>query len=336
MYIKNSVGHGGKNNKNDVFFVQEILKMLATEDFRLLDIKVDGKYGKKTEAAIYEFQSLCVKLKSPDSRIDPNGRSEKTLIAKAVEIDKNELAVLAKKYQLKKSTNPAIESGNRIINYRVHAKKVLSSYSENIIKLAMAYAGIVKCDISSTLRTFDDQARIMYGNCAAYPSATSVSSLRTARGWGYAAAGREIEKLYFANKSKDKDATITIMKEKIKSLYNEGKKVSLHCVAEGDYKNKNVLDIPYSSVLSHKQKDFEIALMGMTQTIKNARYASPIAGETYIDKLIIEDRCWHLEIIQSNKSLPNQKKSTINSRKTKRKLTADNLSLFACFVDDWY
>lgn len=304
MYIKYSVGQGGINDKNDASFVQEILTLIANEDFRLQTLVVDGKCGKKTLSAIYTFQSLYVKLKAPDSRIDPNGRSEKILVAKAIEIDKTFLEDIIKKYKLGKARPSVYEKVPRTITYRKYAKKVLSSYTENIVKLAMFYAGNNKCDISSTLRTFDDQSRIMYNNCASYSGATSVDSLRSARGWGYAAPGKEVETVYYEKQSEGKDATIAAMKAKIESLYKQNKKVSLHCVSEADYKKRNILDIPYSSVLSNKLRDFETSLMGMTNEIKNARYPRPIVGEIYIDKLIIEDKCWHLEILQHYKILP--------------------------------
>lgn len=73
----------------------------------------------------------------------------------------------------------------------------------------------------------------------------------------------------------------------------------MHCVSTADFQRKNVLDIPYSSVISNKRKDFELALMGMTQEVKNARYSKPLQGEIYIERLIIEDRCWHIEIQQT-------------------------------------
>ncbi len=161
MYIKQSVGQGGKNNKNDVFFVQELINEIAIDDKRIPRISIDGKMGDKTKKAIYKFQQYIVKLKSPDSRIDPDGRSEKTLVAKVIEIDLEIIPELLIKYKLKKEKLAVTGSGPRTIKYRTNAKKVVSIYSENIIKLAMAYGGINKCDISSTLRTFDDQTRIM-------------------------------------------------------------------------------------------------------------------------------------------------------------------------------
>ncbi len=178
----------------------------------------------------------------------------------------------------------------------------------------------------------------MYDNCSAYPAANSVESLRTARGWGYGSAGREIEKLFFENKSKDKEETKKIMKDRIVELYNKGKMVSLHCVAEGDYKKKNVLDIAYSSVPMNKRKSFEQALMGMSQEVKYPRYAQPVRGETYITRLIVENLCWHIEINQTNKALPNQKKPAAPTRKKKPGVASTKFTrnYVFDFLDEWF
>jgi len=310
MYISGSVGAGGINNKNDVKFVQELLTLLATEDMRLDMLTADGSCGKQTKTAIEKYQRHIVKLKKPDQRIDPNGRSEKVLLATVSGMNKSTVATTAKKYGLAKAGAQAHIAGPKHIVYRTNARKVLSSYTENIVKLAMSYAGVNTCDISSTLRTFDDQTRIMYDNCGAYPNATSVTALRSARGWGYAAAGRSVEEVYYAKKSEGQEKCKQAMKNKIEALYKESKKVSLHCVSEADYNNKNVLDIPYSSVNAGKRREFETALMGMTREIKNIRYKKPAQGEIYIDRMIIEDKCWHLEIPQSDKKIIDKDKLT--------------------------
>ncbi|WP_437762362.1 hypothetical protein WMF27_46730 [Sorangium sp. So ce281] len=327
MYISDSVGENGKNDVNDVKFVQEILNMIASKDAHMPTLTVDGKAGKKTSDAINKLQRIYVKLKTPDNRIDPNGRSEKTLVANALAIDKASLAELVKKHQ-RKEVSPAVhQKGPKTITYRVHARRVLSTYTENIVKLAMTYAGINKCDISSTIRTFDDQARIMYENCFAYRAASSVESLRAARGWGYAAPGKEVEKVYYSKKTAGKEATTAAMKSKIEELYRQGQQVSLHCVSQSDYFRKNVLDIPYNSVDGNKRKDLEVALMGMAQEVKNARHAKPIPGEPYVSRLIIEDKCWHLEIDQTHKQLPNQARSAIGDF---------TCGTFICALDQWF
>lgn len=346
MYIKSSVGKNGKNNVNDVYFVQAILALISEEDMRMPDIDVDGKCGPITIESITKFQRFYVQLRNPDGRVDPNGRSEKTLVAKALEIDRRYLDVLAKEYNLKKVGASTHQVGPKVITYRHNVTKPVSEYSENIIKLAMSYGGISRCDISSTLRTFADQARIMYDNCASFPDADSVDSLRSARGWGYAAPGREVEGLYYKNLSLGRDATIAAMEARIEEIYRKGIRVSLHCVSEADYKANNILDIPYSSVINSGRKNFEVALMGMSQEVQNVRYKRPIAGEIYINKLIVENRCWHLEIAQLNKPLPNQNRSIAltdmgpkgrrGKERRRRTPPAGLSSSFISFLDRWF
>lgn len=345
MYINASVGANGQNQLNDVKFVQSILALLSEEDMRMPALSVDGRSGPNTVGAITKFQRFYVNLKNPDGRVDPNGRSEKTLVAKALEIDKKHLTQLAEKYELKKVKASTHQSGPKVISYRSNAKKVVSDYSENIIKLAMTYAGITQCDISSTIRSFSDQARIMHDNCASFPKATSVDTLRSARGWGYAAAGRQVETVYYENAKLGRDDTISVMKDKIEKTYLEGKRVSLHCVSESDYKLNNIIDIPYSSVINSGRKDFEIALMGMAQETKNVRYKMPIAGETYISKLIVEDKCWHLEIAQLNKPIPNQNRNIALTKVGPKGVTRSrkqgvypniSSSSFMSFLDYWF
>lgn len=332
MYIEGSVGLRGKNSRSDVAFVQDLLALLSEQDLRMPEIQVDGISGPKTNNAISKFQTIYVKLKQPDSRIDPNGRSEKTLIAKAIEIDKNLIPALVKKHGVRRESPAKSGAGPRNIHYRSNAKRVLSTYTENVVKLAMGFGGIVKCDISSTIRSMSDQARIMYGNCASFPAATSVSSLRSARGWGYAAAGRKVEEVFFENKSKPKAEVISLMEKKIASISKGGVRVSLHCVPEAEYKRNNILDIPYSSVEASRRKDFEIALMGMSTEVKNLRYRQPVKAEEYISRLIIEDKCWHLEIPQLNKVLPNAKAP---SAPVVQYGNRPGLVVGCTFVDDW-
>jgi len=338
MYINKSVGRGAINNKKDVLFVQELLNLASLEESRIPALVVDGKIGKNTIKAIYLFQKYLVKLKAPDSRIDPDGRSEKTLVAKAIELDIDAIPDVLIKHNISKPKVSAAGSGPRNIHYRSSAKKVVSAYSENIIRLAMAYGNINKCDFSSTIRTFSDQARIMYNNCSSYPSATSVSTLVAARGWGYGKSGREVEEVYYKNKTKPKDELIQLMKDKVVELYDKGKKVSLHCVPESDYKKKNVLDIPYSSVPVNNRKSFEIALMGMSNKIRNARYKKPLQGELYITRLIIEDKCWHIEIAQDNKPLPNAKKPAAPNKKKHMQTVATKTirNYVVSFLDEWF
>jgi uncharacterized protein (TIGR02594 family) len=74
--IKQSVGEGGKNDPADVTLVQKLLNAKYK-----LGVGEDGKIGPKTIAAIKQFQLKVVKLPNPDGRIDPGGKSWKTLSA---------------------------------------------------------------------------------------------------------------------------------------------------------------------------------------------------------------------------------------------------------------
>lgn len=66
-----SVGSGGTNRPNDVFFVQRLLN----ENGSTPKLRVDGLNGRRTIAAIKVFQSRIVGLRNPDGRVDPGGRT---------------------------------------------------------------------------------------------------------------------------------------------------------------------------------------------------------------------------------------------------------------------
>lgn len=301
MYIKGSVGAAGQNSHSDVKFIQELLSLVALEDMRIPRVTVDGMSGPRTQHAIRQFQQHYVKLKNPDARIDPDGRSERILVGKVLEIDSKRLDDLAKKYGLTRTPAGLEQDGPKRVIYRSNADPVLSAYTIAVLKLALTFAGIRQCDISSTIRTFADQARIMHDNCARFPNAKSVTDLRAARGWGYAAPGASVEQVYYDHHQLGRDEKILLMRAEIERLYAEGKKVSQHCVSEADFKRTNIFDVPYSSVLAGSRRKFETALMGMSKHVQNARLSSPAKGQPYIEKLIIEDQCWHLEIPQDRK-----------------------------------
>ncbi len=76
VFINQSVGHNGVNQKIDVRTVQAQLN--AQKPSAITKLIVDGKSGPLTIAVIRNFQKLVVGLRHPDGRIDPSG---KTLIA---------------------------------------------------------------------------------------------------------------------------------------------------------------------------------------------------------------------------------------------------------------
>lgn len=73
MAIKSSVGKKGKNIKEDVKEVQDLLNRALRVPYRLLD--VDGFAGAKTIERIEFFQSEVVGFQFPDGLIDANGKT---------------------------------------------------------------------------------------------------------------------------------------------------------------------------------------------------------------------------------------------------------------------
>ncbi|MFO0890752.1 MAG: peptidoglycan-binding domain-containing protein [Isosphaeraceae bacterium] len=79
LLITQSVGKGGKNKCNDVRIIQYLLNHVPNEKGGTANapLKIDGKTGPITEAAILKFQSM--NSLATDSRVDPGGRAIKKL-----------------------------------------------------------------------------------------------------------------------------------------------------------------------------------------------------------------------------------------------------------------
>lgn len=71
--IAGSVGQNGKNNVRDVKVVQRLLNKHSLPPLRSLAI--DGIAGQQTIDAIEHFQSVVVKMRTPDGRVDPGGKT---------------------------------------------------------------------------------------------------------------------------------------------------------------------------------------------------------------------------------------------------------------------
>ncbi len=104
-------------------------------------------------------------------------------------------------------------------------KRLVSSYSINVIRLALAQAGMKCAVISSTLRFPEEQASIMYRN--ARIDLKKQKQL-------YGKNGDAVLDVYSSNSKKDKHEVIRLMKEKIELLARDGKKVSKHCTTVED------------------------------------------------------------------------------------------------------
>jgi len=81
MYrLSGSVGEGGRNLHDDVQIVQKLLNKNAHIVAEIGNLPEDGILDERTQRAIVAFQRRIVRLSSPDGRIDPHGRTWRTLL----------------------------------------------------------------------------------------------------------------------------------------------------------------------------------------------------------------------------------------------------------------
>lgn len=79
--LRASVGNSGQNNKSDVAYVQNLLNKhkFSLSNTETMPLTADGICGKKTISAITAFQAEVVGSSKPDGRVDPGGKTIKTL-----------------------------------------------------------------------------------------------------------------------------------------------------------------------------------------------------------------------------------------------------------------
>ncbi|AKT43480.1 penicillin-insensitive murein endopeptidase [Chondromyces crocatus] len=81
MYrLSGSVGQGGQNAHDDVLLVQKQLNKNAHIVAEIGRVPEDGNLDDLTQRAIIAFQRRIVRLSSPDGRVDPHGRTWRTLL----------------------------------------------------------------------------------------------------------------------------------------------------------------------------------------------------------------------------------------------------------------
>ncbi len=149
----------------------------------------------------------------------------------------------------------------------------VSAYSKKVLESIMTASGISKITITSTARTANDQARIMFENIERH----GVQHQKKL----YGSYGDKVIDNYSTLKSSGKsDSEIIVgMSAKITSL--GPRNVSRHA---GDPKKLNVVDIAPSGINLALRKKFE----------------STISNESRVSKLITppKDPAYHLEIPQ--------------------------------------
>ena len=285
MGITKSVGRYGINARNDVIFIQTALNAYAKKHANnSFPLKVDGLCGEKTVQAIYNFQRNHVGIITPDSRIDPNGRSLRFLTANTT------LPIAASQTQSNLPVNTVLN--NIQVSYASDIKenrRIVSPYAINVVKLALLESGMTHAVITSTARTTQAQAEIMYKN--AQLNLKEQYDL-------YSVNGDKVLDVYKNNKNKTKDEVIKLMKEKIDSFDKKGIRVSQHCVSDESYKRLNTFDIGVNSTHS---RNITFDKNALTRTFKQLEKQGFI--KKFIDETMKKNSCWHLEIAPNTKDI---------------------------------
>lgn len=305
--IFRSVGKGGANERRDVKLVQIYLNSFIALDPSKKPIAEDGRIGGQTVGAIKEFQRKSVRIASPDGRVDPHGKTFRflTMYFDDTEQDKIEQSLLKTKVGRTKTalTPERIYSKEGLSSLTVgyngvqESRKIVSAYSINVIKLALKEAGMDKAMITSTLRTPEEQAKIMLRN--AKKNLKAQHKL-------YGANGDAVLDVYEDNKKKS-DADITkLMVAKIEELSKQNLRVSKHVVPVEVYKKLNIIDVGVNST-RHVCKNFN------AKKFSNALKSLEKQGyiETLIDETHKSNHCWHMEIKPYKKSIPDHEKGSI-------------------------
>lgn len=160
--IKASVGKKGKNKPEDVIIVQDLLVKAGHKLGKTGPKKngVDGDCGPVTEKAIAAFQKK-IGFTRPDSRVDPDGQTLAALNnggkpPKTEEPAKGEESA-GEAPKSKYFTHAGAEKVK--LKYGAKARK-MKSPAEMLLKSILASVGIPSAELTSTLRTYHDQARI--------------------------------------------------------------------------------------------------------------------------------------------------------------------------------
>lgn len=285
--ILKSVGRNGINNKDDVIFVQSALNSHAKKHTSTSTLKVDGLCGTKTIQAISSFQKDFAGIAIPDGRVDPNGKTLRHLTMTTTKT-------------AKRSTSSVQHLNEVYVTYSSNIpenRRVVSPYAINVVKLALMQCGMTHAVITSTLRTPEDQAKIMYDN--AKINFDKQKSL-------YGKNGDDVLAVYKNNKDKTKDEVVKLMKEEIESLFKKDKKVSHHCIPLDDFKKLNTFDIGLNSTRSKTKNFSKEKLTKVFTELKQQGYI-----KNFIDETMRSNSCWHLEIAPNAKNISIYRKESM-------------------------
>jgi peptidoglycan hydrolase-like protein with peptidoglycan-binding domain len=157
--ISRSVGRNGVNSRMDVETIQRLINANIGKISPTPPLVVDGRVGPKTISAIEQFQKRVVGLSFPDGRVDPNGRTLTAL---------NAGGGGSAPPPVSPPPVPGVfshpDAGKVVLTYGIQGdgKQVvkMNHKAEYLLKSIVASVGVRGARLTSTLRTYHDQARI--------------------------------------------------------------------------------------------------------------------------------------------------------------------------------
>ena len=155
--ISKSVGRSGVNLHSDVTIVQELLNANLQKISPTAPLSVDGRMGNKTVAAIEQFQRKVVGMTRPDGRVDPGGGTLAALNSHAVAGGPAKAAVVTGVFSHPDANKVSLTYGVQGDGTPV---RQMTPKAEQLLKSILASVGMHGAKLTSTLRTYHDQARI--------------------------------------------------------------------------------------------------------------------------------------------------------------------------------
>lgn len=154
--LQKAVGRGVVNtNRNDVKLVQQLLNRHRLPPLKA--ISEDGISGQETVNAIIDFQRIVVKMANPDGKVEPQSATFRLLSGSTTLTSSSMAAMPALTATGGYYTHP--DAAKIPLSYGPHAVK-LTTTAENLLKSILASCGMTAGMLTSTLRTYHDQARI--------------------------------------------------------------------------------------------------------------------------------------------------------------------------------
>lgn len=221
--ISASVGKGGKNGADDVRIVQTLLNKHATAA-GFSKLKVSDECDKDTIKAIEAFQR-AIDMKSPDSRVDPGGKTFKALEAREL--------------PEKEETKPTGKTGK--VNGDLSG--VQSDIVDFVTEVAAFYGKDIR--ISSGKRDATGQGQAMFNNW--------TGNLKRGKIYSYLSSNpkllKELDQLYDdANSKQDGKDPNKAKAEFIKICADAAPKLSLHVAGKA-------IDVSPKSCMSSAMRD---------------------------------------------------------------------------------